>query len=214
MNLVFDYDGTLHDSIVVYEPAFRYVMSELERREGIVVPCVSQENIRYWIGLSAPDMWNSFMPELSQESKDFYSGLIGDMMVAFINEGKARLYPRALETLGRLKEQGHELFFLSNCSCRYLQAHRSHFSLDEHFTAFYCAEDFGWQPKSHIFSQMKESWPQLNSAMVIGDRRLDIAFAVDHGCTSVGCTYGYAQPGELAQADYLIDDLSELLLLV
>lgn len=214
MNLVFDYDGTIHDSIAVYEPAFRHAMAELESLSLIEPTSFSQEEIAYWIGFSAQDMWESFLPEVSQELKKDCSKLISDIMMELIYRGNARLYPHALEVLGQLRDEGHRLLFLSNCTRRYLEAHRQSFPLDEYFSAFYCAEDHTWQPKPQIFARIAEEHQNGEPFVIIGDRAMDVAIATTHGLVSIGCAYGYAQAGELNDADYLVSEFKEILSVV
>ncbi len=53
-------------------------------------------------------------------------------------------------------------------------------------------------------------------AMMVGDRKEDIAGAKAHGLRTVGATWGYAEPGELASADadYLVSTADELRALI
>ena len=56
VNLLFDYDGTLHDSLQIYAPAFQMAYDRLAG-QGYVEPRVwRKEQIRQWIGLSPAEM--------------------------------------------------------------------------------------------------------------------------------------------------------------
>ena len=77
MNLLFDYDGTLHDSSATYLPAFRKTLAWLEEHGYDVDREYSDEQIGYWLGFSAKDMWNSFAPELDDAVKETCSKMIG-----------------------------------------------------------------------------------------------------------------------------------------
>ncbi len=206
INLVFDYDGTLHDSMEIYVPSFRACCA-LMRDEGIEVGEYTNDEIKRWIGMTAKDMWDEFQPEMEQEQKDRYSAFIGDNMVKLINEGKTKLYDCVPEMLGEAKKK-YQLIFLSSCKRSYMDAHRKAFGLDRYFDKFYCTEDFGFIPKYEIFETIKRDCE--GEFIVIGDRYSDIEVAKKHGLKSIGCLYGYGSEEELKDADYIVKSISEL----
>ena len=106
ITLFFDYDGTLHDCIRIYAPAFRRVYPELVTAGFAAPRTFSDAELSQWLGLSVSDMWNRFMPELPQERKDYYGSRIGDEMLRLINGGLAALYPGTEETLEFLRSRG------------------------------------------------------------------------------------------------------------
>ncbi|GFI62526.1 phosphoglycolate phosphatase [Clostridiales bacterium] len=204
INLVFDYDGTLHDSMKIYAPAFRHCCN-IMREDGENIREYSDDEIKSWIGMDVKTMWNEFQPDFSEEKKSYYSGFIGENMVSLINEGYAQLYYGVPEMLSRLK-RSYRLIFLSNCKRSYMEAHKRAFSLNEYFSEFYCTEDYGFQPKYKIFDQIKKDGEYI----VIGDRYSDIETAMRHKLKSIGCLYGYGADNELAQADVQVTTIAEL----
>ena len=155
MNIIFDYDGTLHNSIKIYGPAFRQAYSYLVEKGYREERSWKDEEISKWLGFSSKDMWNSFMPGLEEEEKQKCSYLIGIAMVKCINENKAELYAGTLETLEYLKNKDFNLIFLSNCKIQYMKENRRVFNLDKYFTDFYCTEEFNFLPKYKIFNYIK-----------------------------------------------------------
>lgn len=214
MNLLFDYDGTLHDSSATYLPAFKKTLAWLEDNGYDVGREYSDEQIGYWLGFSAKDMWNSFAPELDDAVKETCSKMIGAEMRRLTEAGKARLYPGIPATLERLKADGHRLFFVSNCHHSYMQMHRKAFDLDRFFTDFYCCEDYGWIPKADLFPTIQQAWGTGIAAhddfMIIGDRFHDMNMAREHGIRSVGCAYGFGTRDEIADADAIAETPSDL----
>jgi aspartate aminotransferase len=71
--LILDYDGTLHDSMGIYEPAFRTAVSELEEKGWLEHRDYSAAEIRHWIGFSAGDMWKSFQPDFEALARSINS---------------------------------------------------------------------------------------------------------------------------------------------
>ena len=63
-NIVFDYDGTLHETIRIYAPAFRMNYRILVE-QGLAAPReFTDDEIGRWLGYTAADMWNAFAPQL------------------------------------------------------------------------------------------------------------------------------------------------------
>lgn len=209
MHLLFDYDGTLHETMRIYGPAFRMACEDLAAR-GLIEPRHdSDAEIAVWLGFSTPEMWRRFLPELPQPEKERSSRMIGGEMLRLVRAGQAALYPQAEATLAALKARGHTLILLSNCRRAYLQAHVQTFGLDRFFTACYCCEEFGDIPKYDSFPKIRARWP--GDYVVIGDRFFDLEVAVRHDLPSVGCLYGYGSAEELSAATYRITSLPELL---
>lgn len=208
INLIFDYDGTLHNCIKIYAPAFRMAYAYLVSGGYVLKKNWTEEEISRWLGFTAKEMWDSFAPGLPQEQKDFCSQMIGEEMVRLTENGKAELYPEIEETLEKFKKQGYRMIFLSNCKRRYMDAHRKKFGLDRYFSAYFCAEDYGWKTKTEILSGIREQFD--GRFFVIGDRFQDMEAARENQIKAVGCTYGYGTFKELACADILAGKPGEL----
>jgi len=208
-HLLFDYDGTLHNSIKIYSPAFRTAYNYLEEKGLAPHKEYTDKEISYWLGFTADEMWNCFLPNLKQEEKKKCSSIIGNEMVSLTNNGKAELYLQTEEILEQLYNRGFHLILLSNCKHAYMQAHINYFQLDRFFSAFYCSEDFSFKPKYEIFNTINADWP--GNYIIIGDRYLDIDIAVHHKLPSVGCLYGYGNITELQSATFHIDKLPDIL---
>ena len=208
VNLLFDYDGTLHDSLRIYAPAFQEVYDRLAERDRVPPRTWGLSEIRQWIGLSPEAMWDRFQPSLPEAEKQAASTLIGRRMLELIRAGGARLYPGVPESLDTLRGEGFRLLLLSNCPVSYLQAHTDCFGLDRFFHGLYCGEQFGYRPKYEILPELQARWG--NSFLVIGDRAQDMEIAARHGLPAVGCLYGYGGREELSAADLRIQSPSEL----
>lgn len=207
-SLILDYDGTLHDCIKIYAPAFRLAYGYLVARHLAESREWRDEEIGRWLGFSAADMWNSFAPGLPQAEKDFCSRMIGEEMLRLTESGAARLYPGALSALETLKKQGFRLIFLSNCKRAYMEAHKKQFGLSAYFDGFFCAEDYGWRPKTEIFPAIREAFG--GDFLVVGDRFHDMELAQKYQLGAIGCTYGYGTREELLDAWALAGDVGEL----
>lgn len=207
-NIIFDYDGTLHNCLKIYKPAFIKACDWLMENGYPVKDSYSDSEIGYWLGFNSSDMWSMFQPELPPEKREICRKIIGAEMELQVRNGNAELFPGAENMLGKLKEMGCTLIFLSNCRVRYWQRHNSVFGLDRWFDYFYCAEEFDFIPKYEIFRLIR---PQhKGDFIVIGDRFHDIETASINNLKSIGCAYGYGSPQELEKADIIVDNISEI----
>lgn len=206
--LCFDFDGTLHDTKSLYGEAFRTSYRWLVDEGLAPEKYYSDEEVSIYLGMSAPDMWNSFMPELEPSKKQIASKIIGDKMDSLIYEGKARLYDGTRETLDCLKAEGFNLVILSNCRRAYIDAHREFFRLDRWFSAYYPAQDYSFAPKWKIMQTLMREQPA--DYAVIGDRFSDIEAALKNGAFSIGCLYGFGQDNELNDANIKINTIFEI----
>lgn len=207
-NLIFDYDGTIHNCLKIYAPAFRKAYAWLVDNGYAEPRKFNDKEIGYWLGFNSADMWSMFQPKLPQEQRDICRGIIGEEMGAQIMNGNAELFPNAEETLARLKDKGYTLIFLSNCRVKYQQRHNACFRLDRFFDFFYCAEEFDFIPKYEIFRRIKPR--HSGNFVVIGDRFHDMETAALNNLKSIGCAYGYGSAEELSTADIIVRNIAEI----
>jgi len=217
--IIFDFDGTLHESLVIYAPAVHQSIRYLIDVEGIAANFPTDEDIAYWIGSAGIDVWDALVPGITPELKQICGSMVGQEMKRLTQSGEAKLYPFALEALGVLRDNGHTLIFLSNCKRDYMDTHAESFRLTEYFHGFYCAQDYGRQPKYRIFESIAVDFPVESDAawqgyIIVGDRDKDIEIAQVHGLPFIGCTYGYGTLEELSEATLLCHTLEDLPALV
>ena len=89
--LVFDYDGTLHDTIRIYAPAFKKAYQYLTEKRLAPKRDWTDREISRWLGYSSRDMWNSFMPNLSEKEKEICSNMIGQELLQSIRTGRCSI---------------------------------------------------------------------------------------------------------------------------
>lgn len=208
VNLLFDYDGTLHDSLAIYAPAVRAAYDALAARGLTEGEPPSVEAIRRWIGMAPSEMWEQFQPQLSFGEKQAGGTYIGRRMQELAEAGRARLYPGVPLVLDELKALGVGMLLLSNCPVSYLRAHTACFGLERWFDGLYCGEEFHYLPKYEILPILQARWP--GEFLVIGDREQDMEMARKNQAPAVGCLYGYGSREELAGATWLAKTPEEI----
>lgn len=204
----FDYDGTIHESIKIYAPAFRKAYEYLVENQYIEERQWSEKEISYWLGFSSKDMWKQFMPGLDEGIRDRASEIIGKEMLQQLSRGKAILYDGAMDVLKYLKDKGYKLVFISNCGIYYKEMARKSFNLDEYFEEMVCSEEYSYIPKYEILSKIKDNFNE--DMVIIGDRIQDIEAGIKNNIVTIGCKYGYGNDKELAKADYIIESIIDI----
>lgn len=207
--IFFDYDGTLHNSIKVYGPAFRKAYKYLVDNGYAEDRVFENTEIAEWLGYSSKDMWNTFMPSLDDSIKVKCSQIIGETMTELIEEGHAVFYEGAKETLSYLKDKGYQLIFISNCSNYYKELASNPSALGSYFDAMVCTQEYDYAPKYKILEQILGIYP--DNKVIIGDRFQDMEAGIKNGIATIGCNYGFGQPEELMDADTVISDVRELM---
>lgn len=207
--IIFDYDGTLHDSSKIYIPAFKKAYQYLVENRLAEQTQWKNEEITQWLGYDKKQMWSTFMPALDENEQKKASDIIGREMLKSILKGKAELYEHSIEILDYLKSKDYQLIFLSNCSINYMELHKKTFKLNQYFSKMICSEQYDYKKskKEIVKNYMKE-----NSAryMMVGDRFQDIEVGQLESIYTVGCNYGYGKASELDMADIKIEDISDL----
>ena len=204
----FDYDGTLHDSMRLYGPAFRMVYAWLVEGGYANPREFSEEEISQWLGWTVEDMWTTFMPGLPEEVWRKASALVGSEMNRLMEEGKGSLFAGVPEMMKELQDAGFDLVFLSNCGFTYRDNHIREFGLGPFLNAAYCAEEFDFISKWKIFQQVKKS--HAAPFVMVGDRFHDIEVAVKANIPSIGCSYGFGAEEELDDATVLVKSPGEI----
>lgn len=129
-NLIFDYDGTLHRSMLTYAPAFRTTCKWLADNGYMTEREYTDREISYWLGFNSADMWSNFLPDAAPEIREKARIMLGEDMARRVENGEGALFPHTEEVLDGLKAMGHTLIFLSNCRIKYMERHSRVFGLN------------------------------------------------------------------------------------
>jgi len=200
--VVFDWDGTLHETKKLYGEAVRKSYAYLIESGYAKPKLIDDDSLTKYLGMTAKDMWDDFMPNLPEDIRSKAEKIVADSMVELVLDNKAKLYDGVLEMLKTLKDKGYKLMVLSNCKVAYINAFRKMFNLDELFTQYYPAEKYDFIPKSKMLAMAMEEYP--GTYVMIGDRFLDIQAGVANNVKTIGCSYGYGSTSELISADYIV----------
>ncbi|SFC91204.1 Phosphoglycolate phosphatase, HAD superfamily [Bacillus sp. OV322] len=207
-SVIFDMDGTLFQTDKILElsldDTFNHLRSLNKWNEG--TPIDKYRNI---MGIPLPKVWEALLPDHLQEEREQTDAYFLDRLVGNIKSGKGALYPHTEEIFRYLRENDYSIYIASNGLIKYLQAIVSYYHLDKWVTETFSIQQIPTLNKGDLVQSIIKKY-DIKKAAVIGDRLSDINAAKDNGLTSIGCNFDFAQADELAQADYVINDLIEL----
>jgi len=205
----FDYDGTLHNSIKTYAPAFRKGYDFLVQNNKAPEKTFKDEEIQKWLGYTNYEMWENFMGDLDKHYKNQASKIIGEEMESLMYLGKGELYENAIHVLKELKNRGYTLVFLSNCSNRYMETACNVYNLNEYFDDMVCCQMHDYIPKHEILTKIKNKYPM--NQVIVGDRFHDMESGIKNNINTIFCEYGFGNLDEGKNTTASIKNIKELL---
>jgi phosphoglycolate phosphatase len=206
--LIFDLDGTLTDPREGILRCLRHALT------SVGVPIPEPAELEHWIG---PPLQGVLVSELgdrmgAQALENFRNryGAVG------LYEN--RLYPGIVDALEILKQLSPALFVATSKPQSFAKRIIEHFRLSEAFREVYGSELNGERAdKTELLSYLLEQEKLLPAqAIMIGDRKYDIAAANAVGLRSIAVTWGYGSVEELSEAgaDAICDSASALVALL
>lgn len=207
-SIIFDFDGTLHDTMEIYYPAFKKGINHL-KKHGIAEEYeVTRENISTFLGEKPSYAYDLIAKDAPDELKLETQKLVGFEMEKYMEDGTGRLYPNTVEVLENLCKK-YDLYILSNARDIYLDKALKVYKIEKYFRRAYAAESFDYIPKDKILEKIIPNMEQ--DVIFVGDRFHDINAAVSNNIKSIFCTYGFGKIHEGDKADYKIDSIEEIL---
>ncbi|MFZ7120889.1 MAG: HAD family hydrolase [Eubacteriaceae bacterium] len=207
--IFFDFDGTIHDSIYVYKPAFQKAYDYLVENNLAKEKIWTNNEIAKWLGYNSKDMWKAFMPDLDENITKIASKIIGSEMENQIRNNSGTLYSGTIEVLQYLNDKGYILVFLSNCGTYFKNLVTDHYKLDKYFQNIICSQDYNFIPKYEILKNIKHNYPK--EMVIIGDRIHDIEAGIKNSILTIGCSYGYGSKKEINKSNYIVNSIKELM---
>ncbi len=212
---IFDLDGTLIDSRRAVVHAVAEGVREVLVRHEIQDFEPSEEAIMDAMGLPPAEYYQRILPthlsHLSLEVKDAATA----HEVRALAAGEGRLHPGVLDSLRRLRDGGVKLAIVSNAQEPYFMAVLNYLALEDCVDHTECHEQLppGVGSGKPVLLQraLDELERSANEAVMVGDRREDIAAGRELGCSTLGLSYGFGSPEELAEADVVADRFDRVL---
>lgn len=194
--LFFDFDGTVVDSEAGIVAGLKYMVQDRGLR-----PLDNSAYVQF-IGPALVDMLPKVWPELDDVE---VKRAIDAFHHYYEEEGlyQAKLYPKFLDTMANLKQQGDQLYIASAKPETMLHRLVKHFSLDQYFAGAYGASDDEQTrvTKTDVLAYaLKATQTDPAVSVMIGDRANDMTGGLDNHVQLLGVTYGFGSAKELQDA--------------
>lgn len=205
--LIFDWDGTLVDSIG------RIVESMHRAAAGCGLPSLGDEAIKGIIGLGLPEAIQTLYPELREAAliERFRLGY-GEHYMSLESEPSA-LFPGVAESLAAFREQGYQLAVATGKGRRGLRRVLEGHGWLDYFDVTRCADETASKPHPRMLHEiMAYCAVAPERALMVGDSVFDLQMARNAGVDSVAVGFG-AQPLDNLRAHgprLAINEFSEL----
>lgn len=204
--LVFDWDGTVMDSVARIVSSFQSAISDLD------LPRRTDQEIRIIIGLGLEQAIQRLYPEISRSQM---AQLIEHYRQYFFSPTAVAtpLFPDADKVLRDLVDAGYQLAVATGKSRHGLNEALQQTGLKELFMATRCAEETFSKPHPRMLQEILDELAiPASQALMIGDTDFDLQMAINAGVASVAVSYGVHEKSQLLACNPLtcLDNLREL----
>ena len=207
--VIFDFDGTLGDTRRNIVTTMQMTIAEMG------LPCRSEAECVSTIGLPLYGCFESLYPdadkEIIQQCTDTYRRIFQENLQTI----KPQTFPKVVETLSALKEQGLTLAIASSRSHASLVELTHDLGISDIISYLIGADDVkkakpNPEPVLNVLAALGY---EASETLVVGDMNVDILMGINAGAKTCGVTYGNGTKKELeeAGADFIIDSIDELI---
>jgi len=186
--LVFDWDGTLVDSIARIVESMRVAANEC------MLPQLDETTIRGIIGLGLPEAIRSLYPDLEDEARvAIFRRVYSDHYLS-LEVVPSPLFEGVRESLLAFRAQGYRLAVATGKSRRGLERVLAGHGWGDFFDVTRCADETASKPDPRMLQEiLAHCGVAAQRALMVGDSPFDLQMAHNAGMTAVAVGYG-AQP--------------------
>ena len=203
--ILFDLDGTLTDSAPGITNAVRFAL----KRFGIEPP--SEAFLLRFVG---PPLHAAFR-ELCGFTPDTAEEAVAAFREYYREKGidENRVYEGIVSLLIKLKAAGKRLGVATSKPEALAERVIRNFDLEQYFDVISGAslDETHSQKTAVILRAMETLSAEKNETLMIGDRRFDIEGAHECGIDACGVLYGYGSRAELTEAEYIAENVNDIL---
>lgn len=201
--IIFDLDGTISDPFVGISRSINFALETLGFRP------VEPERIRSLIGLPLVDMFEHLLGDLPAAQ---LQGLVDRYRERYADIGYSEnvLYADMPHTIARLSEHGHRLGICTSKRSDYAKRIVDMFGL----SSFFSFVDGGAGIEKRLqLEALVAGGLATGSAVMIGDRAIDVQAGKTNDMAAAGVLWGFGQRAELEDAspDYLFEAPGDIL---
>lgn len=204
--IVFDWDGTLVDSI-------HRIVTSLQHASQITLgESISDTRARSVIGLGLTEAISQLYPELSPSEMEPVTHAYKQHFL-YENTVEAPLFPGVKQLLKNLVDEDFTLAIATGKSRQGLDHNLAEHDVAHFFATTRCAGEYTSKPAPDMLLSILEDFnTPASQALMIGDSEHDLLMARHAGVDSIGVTCGVQTEDVLSQFNplFCLDNISEL----
>ncbi|MFC3609070.1 HAD-IA family hydrolase [Stutzerimonas tarimensis] len=205
--LIFDWDGTLVDSIG------RIVLAMHRAAQALGLPRLEDEDVKGIIGLAMPQAIAALYPGLTRHDEiSAFQGLYAECYLSLEAE-PSPFYPGVVEMLDAFRRAGFRLAVATGKSRRGLDRVLAGHGYEQFFDITRCADETASKPDPLMLNEiLAHCRTPVHRAVMVGDSLFDLQMAARLGMDAVAVSYG-AQSAEVlrrSRPSLLVDRFDQL----
>jgi len=170
--VVFDVDGTLHDTFRWWSPVIRAGLKVFAEREGIPIRMPSDQEAEAVVGMRDAGVWAPFLPDGHKHRWQDLRSVVVPMEVETISSGTDYLFPGVRALLPHLRRLGVRVALASNCRTAYMNAVQHGQGLRQISDWQFCLDSPGVADKRDMLRLAQEA-AGAERVVMVGDREPD-----------------------------------------
>ena len=178
--VIFDVDGTLHDTFAWWAPVIRAGVQRFAEQEGLEIAPPTEREAEAVVGMKDAGVWAPFLPEGHKDRWLDLRAVVLPMEVEEVSRGVDYLFAGVRQLLPHLREQGVKVALASNCRSEYMAAMMEGQGLRELTDWQFCLDSARVETKTDMLREAQRA-AAAERVVMVGDREPDHEAAVAHG---------------------------------
>jgi phosphoglycolate phosphatase-like HAD superfamily hydrolase len=170
--VVFDVDGTLHDTFRWWAPIIRAGLQRFCREHGIDARMPSDSEAEAVVGMKDAGVWAPFLPEPHKHRWQELRAVVLPMEVEEVSRGVDHLFAGVRPLLVHLRAIGVRVALASNCRRTYMGAMQQGQGLAALSDWQFCLDSPGVQTKTDML-RLARATANAERVVMVGDREPD-----------------------------------------
>ena len=178
--VIFDVDGTVHDTFAWWAPIIRAGVARYAEQNGLQIELPSVRDAEAVVGMKDAGVWAPFLPDSHKDRWLDLRAVVLPMELEEVSRGVDYLFAGIREMLPHLRSLGVQVALASNCRSAYMNAMCEGQGLRELSDWQFCLDSPGVENKTDMLRLAREA-AGAKRVVMVGDREPDHEAALAHG---------------------------------
>lgn len=174
--VVFDVDGTLHDTFRWWAPVIRSGLARFAEQNRLAVVMPTDAEAEAVVGMRDAGVWAPFLPEGHKHRWQDLRAVVLPMEVETVSDGTDYLFAGVRPLLQHLRRIGVKTALASNCRRTYMGAMQHGQGLAALTDWQFCLDSPGVQSKTDMLKEAQKA-ARATRVVMVGDREPDLEAA-------------------------------------